>query len=212
MLGCGPGHYWGRQSQHLQQDEECSRNQDVDFVLLITSAHINIYRHINAFMGDREREPLAWGRVLTSAGCILTESVKLEGSELFLVSRLSFPLSRKPAVLKQNQIMCWLLFSFLRENIWEKQLKEGLGLQFEQLLSNTAQQEGTAMARQGQGHIAFTFRKLGEMSIGAWLIPCITYRTLVHRLVPSTFGADLSLDKTLETSSQTPWSVSPTWL
>lgn len=84
MLGCGPGHSWGRQSQHLQQDEECSRNQDADFVLLITSTHINIYRHTNAFMGDREMEPLAWGRVLTSAGWILTESVKLEGSELFL--------------------------------------------------------------------------------------------------------------------------------
>lgn len=141
---------------------KCSRNQDVDFVLLITSAHINIYRHINAFMGDREREPLAWGRVLTSAGWILTESVKLEGSELFLVSRLSFPLSRKPAVLKQNQIMCWLLFSFLWENIWEKQLKEGLGLQFEQLLSNTAQQEGTAMARQGQRTHCIHIQKAGR--------------------------------------------------
>lgn len=60
------------------------------------------------------------------------------------------------------------------------------------------------MERQGQGHAAFAFRKQGEKRIGAWLIPYITYRTLVHRLMPSTFEADLSLDKTLETSSQTP--------
>lgn len=186
------------------------------FCLLITSPHINIYPHINAFMGDRERKrplPLAWERLLTSAArWLLTESVKSEGSKLFLVSRLSFPLSRKPAVLKQNQIMYWLLFSFLWENIWEKQLKEGMGFQFEHLLSNVAQQEGTAMGRQGQGHAAFAFRKQGEVSIGAWLIPCITYRTLVHRLVAFIFGVDLSLDKTLETSSQTPWSVLPRWL